>query len=147
MRNIDNGRFEFESFSGAVLKSSTGAFASLDLLHKYYFAEKMFSVFKTEQEVLKKLQDLIESIANESISNRGKFFIGFSGKTDNKCKSLHFDIELKYLTFTFYILGGSLGKYLCETLPNIKTEWSKWTVFFCDERVVDSSDNDSTFGY
>lgn len=40
----------------------------------------MFSVFKTEQEVLKKLQDLIELIANESINNRGKFFIGFSGK-------------------------------------------------------------------
>lgn len=40
----------------------------------------MFSVFKTEQDVLKKLQDLIESISNESIESRGKFFIGFSGK-------------------------------------------------------------------
>lgn len=39
----------------------------------------MFSVYKTEQEVLKKQQDLIESIANESIDKRGKFFIGFSG--------------------------------------------------------------------
>ena len=36
-------------------------------------------VAKTESEVLKKLQDLIESIANNSIQNRGKFFIGFSG--------------------------------------------------------------------
>jgi hypothetical protein len=40
----------------------------------------MFAVFKTEEEVLKKLQDLIEQIANESINNRGKFFIGFSGQ-------------------------------------------------------------------
>lgn len=39
----------------------------------------MFSVFKTEQEVLQKLQNLIETIANESIESRGKFFIGFSG--------------------------------------------------------------------
>lgn len=46
-------------------------------------AANMFSVFKTEQDVLKKLQDLIEFIANESINNRGKFFIGFSGNVEN----------------------------------------------------------------
>lgn len=40
----------------------------------------MVSVFKDEQEVLNKLQDLIENIANESIKSRDKFFVGFSGK-------------------------------------------------------------------
>lgn len=51
----------------------------------------MFSVFKTEQEVLQKLQNLIETIANESIESRGKFFIGFSGiiLTLNLQKKIH----------------------------------------------------------
>lgn len=35
---------------------------------------------QNEEEVLKKLQNLIEEIANESIDSRGKFRIGFSGK-------------------------------------------------------------------
>jgi hypothetical protein len=36
-------------------------------------------VLKNEEEVLKKLQNLIEEIANESISARDRFRIGFSG--------------------------------------------------------------------
>lgn len=40
----------------------------------------MFSVFTSEQDVINKLQELIETIANESITARGKFSIGFSGK-------------------------------------------------------------------
>ena len=40
----------------------------------------MLSIFKNEAEVLDKLANLIESIANESIAARGQFFIGFSGK-------------------------------------------------------------------
>lgn len=40
----------------------------------------MVSVFEDEQAVLNKLQDLIQSISNESIAARNKFFIGFSGK-------------------------------------------------------------------
>lgn len=45
-----------------------------------------------------------------------------------------------------HILGGSLGKYLCQTLPNITTTWLKWVIFFCDERYVEESDIESTFG-
>lgn len=45
----------------------------------------MFSIFKNEQEVLKKLQDLIENVANDSINARGKFFIGFSGMKIEHC--------------------------------------------------------------
>lgn len=36
--------------------------------------------------------------------------------------------------------------YLCESLQTVKTEWSKWVVAFCDERVVAENDEDSTFG-
>ncbi|CAG9802172.1 unnamed protein product [Chironomus riparius] len=78
-------------------------------------------IMKNEEEVLKKLQNLIEEISNEAITSRGKFTIGFS--------------------------GGSLGKYLCQTLPNITTTWSKWAIFFCDERYVEESDIESTFGF
>ncbi|CRK87566.1 CLUMA_CG001363, isoform A [Clunio marinus] len=81
----------------------------------------MFSVYKNEQEVISELQKLIEEKANEAIKKRGRFFIGFS--------------------------GGSLGKYLCKCLPKIKTDWSKWIVFFCDERYVAENDSDSTFGF
>lgn len=83
--------------------------------------QAMFSVFNNEREVIQKLQQLIETIANESIaSDRGRFFIGFS--------------------------GGSLGNYLCQILPNIKTDWTKWKVYFCDERYVPENDVESTFG-
>lgn len=37
-------------------------------------------ILKNEDEVLKKLQNLIEEISNEAITSRGKFTIGFSGK-------------------------------------------------------------------
>lgn len=45
----------------------------------------MFSIYKTESDVIGSLQSLIEKIANESIEARGRFFIGFSGK----CKNIH----------------------------------------------------------
>lgn len=33
-----------------------------------------------EEEIITKLSSQIEQIANDAIENRGKFFIGFSGK-------------------------------------------------------------------
>ena len=88
MRNVFKF-FEIKAFSVApminkffvVVSFSRGKYSPrlfLNLLFKFINI-KMFSVFKTEQEVLQKLQDLIETIANESIGSRGKFFIGFSG--------------------------------------------------------------------
>ena len=38
-----------------------------------------------------------------------------------------------------------MSKFLCGGLPSIKTEWDKWTLFFCDERLVPFSDADSTY--
>lgn len=50
--------------------------------------------------------------------------------------------SVKYLS----ISGGSLVKFLTTGLPNIKTDFSKWKIFFCDERVVPVDNPDSTFG-
>ncbi|XP_049881370.1 6-phosphogluconolactonase isoform X2 [Pectinophora gossypiella] len=42
--------------------------------------------------------------------------------------------------------GGSVIKYLSEGLPKVTTDWSKWVLTFCDERVVPEDSDDSTFG-
>ncbi|XP_013138359.1 PREDICTED: 6-phosphogluconolactonase [Papilio polytes] len=75
---------------------------------------------KNEQEIIKKLSSYVEKISNDAIVNRGRFYIGLS--------------------------GGSVVKYLCEGLPQVKTDWSKWTLAFCDERIVPEDNDDSTFG-
>jgi len=43
------------------------------------------------------------------------------------------------------IAGGSLAKFLTKGLPSISTDWSKWLIFFCDERHVDFKNEDSTY--
>ncbi|CAH2058350.1 unnamed protein product, partial [Iphiclides podalirius] len=73
-----------------------------------------------EQEIITKLSSYVEKISNDAILNRGRFFVGLS--------------------------GGSVVKYLCEGLPSVSTDWSKWTLAFCDERVVPEDSGDSTFG-
>lgn len=45
-----------------------------------------------------------------------------------------------------FIIGGSLTTFLSKGLPKINTQWSKWKLFFCDERVVPENSTDSTFG-
>lgn len=66
------------------------------------------------------LWNLVERFANAAIQERQIFRVGLS--------------------------GGSLIKYLAEGAANAKTDWSKWELYFCDERFVDESDEDSTFG-
>ncbi|KAM3958735.1 6-phosphogluconolactonase [Aphomia sociella] len=75
---------------------------------------------KNEQEIINKLSSYVEKISKDAIYSRGKFYVGVS--------------------------GGSTVKYLCESLPRVDTEWSKWVVAFCDERVVPEESEDSTFG-
>ncbi|KAH3795840.1 hypothetical protein DPMN_149401 [Dreissena polymorpha] len=41
--------------------------------------------------------------------------------------------------------GGSLVKYLCDGLPGKATDWSKWRIFFCDERYVPYDSTDCTY--
>ncbi|KAL0811136.1 hypothetical protein ABMA28_010396 [Loxostege sticticalis] len=73
-----------------------------------------------EQEIISRLSSYVQKISNDAIHNRGKFYIGLS--------------------------GGSVVKYLCEGLPTVDTDWSKWVLAFCDERVVPEDSDDSTFG-
>lgn len=70
--------------------------------------------------VIERLWTLIETSADAAIQDRSVFRIGLS--------------------------GGSLIKYLADGAENAKTDWSKWQLFFCDERFVDESDDESTFG-
>lgn len=70
--------------------------------------------------VIERLWTLIESSANAAIQDRSVFRIGLS--------------------------GGSLIKFLADGAENAKTDWSKWQLFFCDERFVDEADDESTFG-
>ncbi|XP_075229456.1 6-phosphogluconolactonase [Lycorma delicatula] len=77
-------------------------------------------VVENEAEVIKKLSNLIEKKANDSIAVNGIFKIGLS--------------------------GGSLVTFLSKGLPEVNTDWEKWRLFFCDERVVPVESADSTFG-
>ncbi|XP_034255906.1 6-phosphogluconolactonase [Thrips palmi] len=75
---------------------------------------------KTEEDVITSLCNLIQDVANKAIETEDVFKIGLS--------------------------GGSLINFLALGLPKITTDWSKWRLFFCDERVVPSESPDSTFG-
>lgn len=37
-------------------------------------------------------------------------------------------------------------KTLTTVFKNVQTDWSKWRIFFCDERVVPFDDIESTYG-
>lgn len=41
--------------------------------------------------------------------------------------------------------GGSVVSLLSEYLAKVETDWSKWRFFFCDERLVDFNDPESTY--
>lgn len=77
-------------------------------------------IVQNESSVIERLWSLIEKSANVAIQENSVFRIGLS--------------------------GGSLIKYLANGAENAKTDWSKWQLYFCDERFVDETDEDSTFG-
>jgi len=76
-------------------------------------------IVETENDVILTLSQVIEQKSQSAISERNKFVVGLS--------------------------GGSLCDLLCKGLPLVKTEWTKWTFIFCDERVVPFDNIDSTF--
>uniref|UniRef100_A0A1B6CM29 6-phosphogluconolactonase n=1 Tax=Clastoptera arizonana TaxID=38151 RepID=A0A1B6CM29_9HEMI len=81
---------------------------------------KTVNVFLNEELVILELSKYIERTAEEVINRNELFKVGLS--------------------------GGSLVNFLSKGLPTIRTDWSKWRFFFCDERVVPFESNDSTFG-
>ncbi|XP_014479719.1 PREDICTED: 6-phosphogluconolactonase [Dinoponera quadriceps] len=42
--------------------------------------------------------------------------------------------------FRIGVSGGSMVDVLATCLPKIKTDWSKWRIFLCDERIVEAND-------
>ncbi|XP_067946176.1 6-phosphogluconolactonase-like [Watersipora subatra] len=77
------------------------------------------TVRENGEEVCTDLCTYIANCATEAVANHGAFFIGLS--------------------------GGSLANTLAKGLPLIETDWSKWRVFFCDERHVPFDNADSTY--
>lgn len=74
----------------------------------------------TEADVISRLWTTIENLSTEAIERDNVFRIGLS--------------------------GGSLVKYLASGADKCNTDWSKWQLFFCDERYVPEENDDSTFG-
>ncbi|XP_049937596.1 LOW QUALITY PROTEIN: 6-phosphogluconolactonase-like [Schistocerca serialis cubense] len=81
---------------------------------------KEVKIVPSEEEVIKTLCELIQDIARTAIQRDDVFKVGLS--------------------------GGSLTKFLTVGLPKIETDWAKWRLFFCDERVVPVESADSTYG-
>lgn len=81
---------------------------------------KKVCVYKDEPEAVTALCSLIQTKSNEAIAARSLFTVGLS--------------------------GGSVIKFLATGLPGIQTDWSKWRMFYCDERIVPFNDPESTFG-
>ncbi|KAL0272644.1 UNVERIFIED_CONTAM: hypothetical protein PYX00_005531 [Menopon gallinae] len=66
------------------------------------------------EEVAHELCSLIANISSAAIERDGTFRIGLS--------------------------GGSLVTILSQVLGKLETDWSKWFIFFCDERVLCQND-------
>lgn len=73
-----------------------------------------------EPQVIAKLWQLIDRAAEDAIKESGVFRIGLS--------------------------GGSLIRYMATGAQSSTTDWTKWKLFFCDERYVKFDDVESTFG-
>ncbi|OWF44258.1 6-phosphogluconolactonase-like [Mizuhopecten yessoensis] len=74
---------------------------------------------ETDTEVASTLCDFVVDKANKAIKENGQFTVGVS--------------------------GGSLAKFLCKGLPKNTTDWSKWRIFFCDERHVPYDNPECTY--
>lgn len=73
-----------------------------------------------ESAVISRLWTTIDKLASEAIERNGVFRVGLS--------------------------GGSLVKFLATGASASSTDWSKWQLFFCDERYVPDDNEDSNFG-
>merc|ERR1711860_185065 len=82
-------------------------------------AMERVEIFENEGKTLDFLAKFIQDQAQQAIAERKAFVVGLS--------------------------GGSLCSQLSRALPGIATEWSKWKLLSCDERVVPFDNNESTF--
>ncbi|XP_017484519.1 PREDICTED: probable 6-phosphogluconolactonase [Rhagoletis zephyria] len=77
-------------------------------------------VVANESQVIERLTSEISKCAQQAIANNGVFRVGLS--------------------------GGSVLNFLCKAVPHTNSDLSKWKFFFCDERYVDETDPESTYG-
>ncbi|XP_053687454.1 6-phosphogluconolactonase-like [Sabethes cyaneus] len=63
---------------------------------------------------------LLEKYGNETLQKQSHFRVGLS--------------------------GGSLADIVAEGLYDLRTDFSKWQIFLCDERIVPVDSKDSTYG-
>ncbi|KAJ7356011.1 hypothetical protein OS493_027407 [Desmophyllum pertusum] len=75
--------------------------------------------FAKETDLQREVCSLIAQKSSEAIQHHGFFTVGFS--------------------------GGSLPKIVCPGLLSLQIDFSKWRVFFCDERYVPISHPDSNY--
>ncbi|XP_029191141.2 6-phosphogluconolactonase-like [Acropora millepora] len=75
--------------------------------------------FSNEADLRRECCSLIAQKSSEAVKDHGFFSVGFS--------------------------GGSLPKIVCPGLLSLEIDFSKWRVFFCDERYVPLTDADSNY--
>ena len=76
-------------------------------------------ILNNTDEIQKYLTDKVLEIADKAVQDHGFFSIGIS--------------------------GGSVAKILCRGLVESIVDWTKWRVFFCDERHVPLDIAESTY--
>lgn len=104
---------------------------------------KVISVYENTQKLGAELAKNLSELANDVLAEGGNavFKIGLSGMI------LYYKIITCYsgnVLFSKY-LGGSVVSLLSEYLAKVETDWLKWRFFFCDERLVEFNDPESTF--
>uniref|UniRef100_A0A1A9VQ63 6-phosphogluconolactonase n=1 Tax=Glossina austeni TaxID=7395 RepID=A0A1A9VQ63_GLOAU len=78
------------------------------------------TIIETKDELVTKLKEEIERRAKNAIEDHNEFRVGLS--------------------------GGSLVQYVSDVMSRSVTGLEKWKIFFCDERFVEESQSDSTYG-
>lgn len=85
-------------------------------------ASPQLHVFRTGDEVQENVCNRVEEYATKCISDHGNFTVGLS--------------------------GGSVAKYISQGfISRTNVDWSKWRIFFCDERLVPFDSEDSTYAF
>lgn len=82
--------------------------------------QAIVTIVDDETALIDKLWEIIAKAADEAIAQNAVFRVGLS--------------------------GGSLINFLAAGADRCQTDWSKWQLFFCDERFVDDDNEHSTFG-
>uniref|UniRef100_A0A1B0ARD9 6-phosphogluconolactonase n=1 Tax=Glossina palpalis gambiensis TaxID=67801 RepID=A0A1B0ARD9_9MUSC len=79
-----------------------------------------FTIIESKDELVTKLKKEIEKRAENAIQDHGEFRVGLS--------------------------GGSLVQYVSDVIRSSVIGLTNWKIFFCDERFVEESERNSTYG-